>query len=91
MDQQYQHYERLVLVAHTQEDLEEYRPQAMEVAEYCQRWGMRYEEILGSEVYVQRLAEIAQAPETADGEFIVIPPGGEIRQKQFISRAEIGA
>lgn len=86
MDQQYQHYERLVLVAHSQEDLEKYRPQAQEVAEYCQRWGMRYEEILGSEAYVQRLAQIASAPETADREFIVVPPGGEIRQQQFISR-----
>jgi hypothetical protein len=28
MDQQYQHYNRLVLVAHTQEDLEKYRPRA---------------------------------------------------------------
>lgn len=90
MDQQYQHYERLVLVAHSQEDLQRYRPQAEEVAEYCQRWGMRYEEILGSEAYVQRLAEIAASPEAADQEFIVVPPGGEIRQQQFISRNERG-
>lgn len=90
MDQQYQHYERLVLVAHSEADLEKYRPQAQEVAEYCQRWGMRYEEILGSEAYVHRLAEIASAPERADGDFVVIPPGGEIRQRQFISRDEPG-
>lgn len=90
MDQQYQHYERLVLVAHSQEDLETYRPQAKEVAAYCERWDMRYEEILGSEAYVRRLAEIAQSPERADGEFIVVPPGGEIKQKQFISREAYG-
>lgn len=92
MDQQYQHYERLVLVAHNQEDLEKYRPQALEVAKYCERWGMRYEEILGSEIYVRRLVElipiIAKQGLDAKGQlgsdFVVIPPGGEIRQDQFI-------
>jgi hypothetical protein len=100
MDQQYQHYERLVLVAHSQADLETYRPQAHEVAHFCERWGMRYEEILGSDRYVQRLVEVAAALDTAaecpapahwagrlrpgDGDFLVIPPGGEIRQEQFI-------
>jgi hypothetical protein len=88
MDQQYQHYKRLVFVAHSQEDLEKYRPQAKEVAEFCTRWGMRYEEILGSEIYIQRLAEIARSPERADQDFIVVPPGGELRQHEFISRQE---
>ncbi|MBM3145034.1 MAG: DUF1638 domain-containing protein [Chloroflexi bacterium] len=84
MDQQYQHYKRLVLVAHTMEDLEKYRPRAQEVAEYCQRWGMRYEEILGSDGYIRRLIEAAAALDTADGEFVVIPPGGEIEQEMFM-------
>lgn len=92
MDQQYRHYERLVLVAHSQSDLEAYRPQALEVAHFCQRWGMRYEEILGSDAYVRRLAELIQAVaqrgmaalEGAGKEFLVIPPGGEIRQEQFM-------
>ena len=35
MDQQYAHYERLVLVTHDEADLETYRPQAHEVAAYC--------------------------------------------------------
>jgi hypothetical protein len=84
MDQQYQHYERLVLVAHSQADLDRYRPQAQEVARYCERWGMRYEEILGSNDYVGRLVEAAAALEKADGDFLVIPPGGEISQSQFM-------
>ncbi len=84
MDQQYQHYERLVFVAHSVEDLEEYRPQAQEVAEYCKRWDMRYEEILGSDIYVRRLIEIATALDKADDEFLVIPPGGEIKQEMFL-------
>ena len=84
MDQQYQHYERLVFVAHTTDDLDEYRPQAQEVAEYCQRWGMRYEEILGSDVYIRRLIEVAAELDKVDSEILVIPPGGEIKQEMFM-------
>ncbi len=100
MDQQYQHYERLVLVAHNQADIEAYRSQAQEVARFCERWGMRYEEILGSDKYVRQMVElILRAAEGgtmallqpgADGplgpttDFLVISPGGEIRQEQFI-------
>lgn len=84
MDTQYQHYRRLVLVAHSEEDLVKYRPRALEVAEYCKRWNMTYEEILGSDIYVRRLIEIAADIERADGEFVVVPPGGELKQSQFI-------
>ena len=92
MDQQYQHYERLVLVAHHQSDLESYRPQALQVARFCQRWGMRYEEILGSDEYVRHLVELIRAVAergvgALDGgnkDLMVIPPGGEIRQEQFM-------
>ena len=84
MDQQYQHYERLVLVAHNHVDLEKYRPQAQEIARYCERWGMQYEEILGSDEYVRRLVEVATALDKADGDFVVIPPGGQISQSQFV-------
>jgi hypothetical protein len=91
MDQQYQHYERLVLVAHSPSDLEAHRPQALEVARFCERWGMRYEEMLGSDGYVRRLVELAvqlarngSSSVECDGDFLVIPPGGEIRQESFM-------
>jgi hypothetical protein len=84
MDQQYQHYERLVLVTHSETDMDKYRSQAQEVARYCEQWGMRYQEILGSDNYVRRLVEVAAAIDRADGDFVVIPPGGEISQNQFI-------
>jgi hypothetical protein len=91
MDQQYQHYERLVLVAHEQADLETYRPQALEVARFCERWGMRYEEMLGSDRYVRRLVELAEqlagngsSSLDDDKDFLVIPPGDEIRQEPFM-------
>jgi hypothetical protein len=84
MDQQYQHYERVVFVAHNLEDLEKYRPQALEVAKFCERWGMQYEEIQGSEEYVARLIEITQDSARYDKDFVLVPPGGELRQEQFI-------
>jgi hypothetical protein len=84
MDQQYQNYERLVLVTHNPADMETYRSQAQEVAQYCSQWNMRYEEILGSDRYVRRLVEIAADLEKVDDDFVVILPGGEIRQTQFI-------
>ena len=85
MDQQYQHYERVAFVAHNQEDLEKYRPQAQEVAEYCQRWDMRYEEIIGSDIYVRRLIEMAASNEVeSNTDFLVIPPGGEVTQEMFM-------
>ena len=86
MDQQYRHYKRLVFVAHNYEDLETYRPLAYEVAEYCERWGMRYEEIQGSDIYLRRLVEIATALDKADEDFIVIPPGGELSMSHFIRK-----
>ena len=84
MDLQYQNYERLVLVAHSQAELETYRPQAKEIHQYCARWGMRYEEILGSDAYVRRLIEVAAVPDTADGGFLIVPPDGELRTDQFV-------
>jgi hypothetical protein len=84
MDQQYMHYSRLVLVAHTQEDLETYRPMAKEVAEYCQRWDMEYEEVLGSDVYIRNLVAAASELKDSNEEFLVINPGGVIQQSQFI-------
>jgi len=84
MDRQYEHYERLVLVAHSQADLEKYRPQALEVARYCEQWGMRYEEILGSDLFVRRLVAAAAAPETAGPELVLVPPGGQVRQEYFL-------
>ncbi len=88
MDTQYQHYRRIALVAHTQEDLDAYRQPAREVAEYCSRWGMQYEEILGSDEYVLRLVETMQSQPreelNASADFLLVPPGGMLQQEQFL-------
>lgn len=91
MDQQYQHYKRLLLVTHSQADMDKYRPQAQEVARFCERWGMRYEETVGSEDYVRQLVDVSVAlargseiPNQLRNEFVIIPPGGQIQQLMFM-------
>jgi len=84
MDQQYRNYKRLAFVVHQDLDLIPYRLKALEIAEYCSRWGMKYEEIVGSDDYVKRLVEVANALDRADEDFIVVPPGGELQQQDFI-------
>ena len=84
MDTQYASYSRLVLVTQNETDMRKYRAQAQEVADYCERWEMRYEEILGSDAFVRQLVTVAQDLDKADGNFVIVPPGGEVRQEQFI-------
>ena len=84
MDMQYKNYERICLVAHSRTDLDTYRPQAREVAQYCEQWGFRYEEILGSSAYVCQLLEVANDLSKADGNFVVVQPGGVVNQRLFV-------
>ncbi len=84
MDIQYQNYQRLMFVAHNQEDLDYYRPQALEVARFCERWGMRYEELQGSDDYIRRLVAVTTALDRVDGDFVLAPPGNELTLSQFL-------
>ena len=45
---------------------------------------MRYEEILGSDVFARRLVDVASDLSKADCEFLVVRPGGEVSQQDFI-------
>ncbi len=83
MDQQYAHYRRLAFVSHQEADLAKYRTRAQEVAQFCSQWGMKYEELVGSDDYIARLVEVALDLSKADREFLVIPPGAVLEQSQF--------
>ena len=83
MEQQYQHYKCLMFIAHRQEDFEAYRPRALEVAAYCERFGMIYEEYFGSEDFLDQIAEALDIQENWSSNFIVVPPGGIIQQEMF--------
>lgn len=83
MKEQYQHYRRLVFVALSQQDLEDYRPRAHQVAEYCQRFGMKYEEYLGSGEFIRQIDEVLRSIGEAPPEFIVVQPGEILTQEMF--------
>ena len=83
MEQQYQHYKCLMFVAHRQEDLEAYRPRALEVAAYCDRFDMVYQEYIGSEDFLNQIAEAFDRQENWPSNFVVVPPGGILRQEMF--------
>jgi hypothetical protein len=92
LDQQYQHYTRVALVADSEAGLERNRPAARAVAHFCERWDMVYEELLGSDDYLRRLVETAVAlrengmetPDRTTSDFVIVPPGGEIQQRAFV-------
>lgn len=83
MEQQYQHYKCLMFVAHRQEDLEAYRPRALEVAAYCDRFDMVYQEYIGSEDFLNQIAEAFDRQENWPSNFVVVQPGGILRQEMF--------
>ena len=84
MDTQYHNYRRLMMVARNTEELEAYRPQARQVAAYCARWGMKYEEMLGSDDYLLRLVGALNDIEKLGNDFLLIPPGHVLKQSHFI-------
>lgn len=70
------HYRRLILIGQDPQAMEAVRPRALEIAEYCTRWGMRYEERLGSAMIrgacwpafpISRRRRLALAAQTASG------------------------
>ena len=84
IDEQYRNYKRVILVAPNQEELDAYRDRAREVADFCAaRWGYRYEERIGSEDLVGKLLKLGPQLGASTDEFLVIPPGGEIKQEMF--------
>ena len=84
MEQQYQHYRKLMFVAQRQTDLDTYRPRALEVAAYCERFGMVYEEYLGSDELVKQISAVLESHHNLSPEFIVVPPGGLLQQDMFL-------
>jgi len=84
MNEQYQNYKRLLFVAHTQDDLDTYAPRARQVGEYMSRWGVGYDEVSGSDNYLRQLANAARELKTGNDDFLVIHPGGELKQSKFV-------
>jgi hypothetical protein len=77
----YKHYRRVALVAFTPEELSRYRGEARAVADLL---GVAYEEILGTQTLLERLVWQAGALDLDSDEFVVVPPGAEVRQMDFV-------
>lgn len=84
MDQQYQHYRRIAFVVHRPEELITYRSQVQEVVKFCQRWGMVYEEIVGSERFMQQLVSVATGLKPVSEDFVLVPPDSQVSQTLFL-------
>jgi hypothetical protein len=89
MDQLFQHYRRLVFLAYSAQDLENYHSRAIKVAKFCQRWAMVYEEMLGEDGLINKLLSTAMQPERIDDEFIVIQPGGTLTMDHFMEASHV--
>ncbi|MCP4141816.1 MAG: DUF1638 domain-containing protein [Chloroflexi bacterium] len=84
METQYQHYKKLVFVAHTEDDLKTYRPRALEVAAYCERFGMVYEEYQGSDEFIQKIDNLFDFQDKISEEFVVVQSDGILKQEMFL-------
>ncbi|MBM4423772.1 MAG: DUF1638 domain-containing protein [Chloroflexi bacterium] len=84
LDEQYRNYKRIVFVASSEEERESYRHKAKEAADFCvERWGFRYEERVGTNEFVDKLMTVAREFTESNDDFLVIPPGGEIKQEMY--------
>ena len=89
VEMKYRHYRKLCLIAYSQRELEECRPLAMRVAEFCAtRWNMEYEEIIGSTSLLEALIGMPARLDSENSEFVVLGPGGEIEVEMFLREGE---
>ena len=82
IDSLYGNYRRVCLLAFSAEEMEELRPRAAPIVEFCRaRWGVSYDEMLGDPSFIESLMR----PEKQHGSmFLRIPPGGEVTQEMFL-------
>ena len=78
-------YTRLCLLASTDADLAACRAEAREIAEFCsRRWGMSYEERIGSDVLLRGLLDAPASLDALGEDFVLIPPGGRVKPQMFL-------
>lgn len=89
VEMKYRHYRKLCMVGYSQQELEECRPMAMRVAEFCaKRWNMEYEEVIGSTSLLEALIGMPERLGSENSEFVVLQPGGEIEVAMFLREGE---
>ena len=89
VEMKYRHYRKLCMVGYSQQELEECRPAAKRVAEFCaKRWNMEFEEVIGSTVLLEALIGMPGRLGSENSEFVVLEPGGEIEASMFLREGE---
>ncbi|KAB2876837.1 MAG: DUF1638 domain-containing protein [Burkholderiaceae bacterium] len=89
VEMKYRHYRVLCMVGFSQEELDGCRTDAMKVAEFCkQRFGMEYEEIVGTSELIEALLAMPNRLDSGGEEFVVVRPGGEIALEMFLRAGE---
>lgn len=89
VEMKYRHYRKLCMVGFSQQELEECRPMALRVAEFCgKRWNMEFEEIVGSTSMLETLIRLPESPDADNAEFVVLEPGQEIQVEMFLREGE---
>lgn len=89
VDMKYKHYRKLCMVGFSQQELDGCRVNAMKVAEFCrERFGMEYEETIGTTELIEALISMPSRIDTGDDEFVIVPPGGEVDMNMFLREGE---
>jgi hypothetical protein len=88
VEMKYRHYRKLTMVGFSQRELDECRPLALRVADFCKRWNMEYEEIVGSTALLEELLKMPGHLDSGNAEFVVLKPGGEIQVEMFLWEGE---
>lgn len=89
VEMKYRHYRKLCMVGYSQQELEECRPMAMRVAEFCaKRWNMEYEEVIGSTSLLEALIGMPARLDSENSEFVVLEPGRKIEVEMFLREGE---
>jgi hypothetical protein len=88
VEMKYRHYRKLTMVGFSQQELDECRPLALRVADFCKRWNMEYEEIVGSTALLEELLKMPGHLDSSNAEFVVLKPGEEIQVEMFLRAGE---
>ena len=89
VEMKYRHYRKLCMVGFSRQELDDCRPMATRVAEFCAtRWNMEYEEIIGSTTLLESLITMPARLDAGDEQFVVLQPGAEIQAEMFLDQGE---
>jgi hypothetical protein len=71
-------------VAQSSEESQFFRVKAQDVINYCKRWDMRFDKIIGTDRYIKRMiSALFSRNGVEDDDILMIPPGKMVYQRDF--------